>query len=191
MSRALDLLISSIVLLVLSPVMLVVAVLIRLEGGGPVIYRQERVGREGQAFEMLKFRTMVPGSDPVGVGTIVTREDDRVTRVGRWLRRTSLDELPNLVNVIQGDMALVGPRPTIPAQVADYTTRQHGRHAVRPGITGWAQVQGRAAIDWDERIELDLEYIENRSLKLDIEILRRTVALTLPGKGLALSLVHI
>lgn len=146
MSRALDLVISGIVLLVFSPVMLVVAVLIRLEGGGPVIYRQERVGREGQVFEMLKFRTMVPGSDPVGVGTIVTREDDRVTRVGRWLRRTSLDELPNLVNVIQGDMALVGPRPTIPAQVADYTTRQHGRHAVRPGITGWAQVQGRAEI---------------------------------------------
>ena len=185
MSRALDLVISGIVLLVFSPVMLVVAVLIRLEGGGPVIYRQERVGREGQVFEMLKFRTMVPGSDPVGVGTIVTREDDRVTRVGRWLRRTSLDELPNLVNVIQGDMALVGPRPTLPAQVADYTARQHGRHAVRPGITGWAQVQGRAAIDWDERIELDLEYIENRSLKLDIEILRRTVALTLSGKGLA------
>jgi len=185
MSHSLDTLISAIVLLILSPVMLVVAILIRLEGGGPVIYRQERVGREGRPFEMLKFRTMVPGSDPVGVGTVVGRNDARVTRVGRWLRRTSLDELPNLVNVIQGDMALVGPRPTISAQVADYTTRQHGRHAVRPGITGWAQVQGRAGIPWEERIELDLEYIERRSLRLDIGILWRTVALTLSGKGLA------
>ena len=185
MNRVLDILIAGVVLWVFSPVMLVVAILIRLEGGGDVIYRQERVGREGQVFWMLKFRTMISGSDPVGVGTVVARDDNRVTKVGRWLRRTSLDELPNLVNVLRGEMALVGPRPTIPAQVADYTTRQHGRHAVRPGITGWAQVQGRAAIDWDERIELDLHYIENRSMKLDLEILRRTVTLTLSGKGLA------
>jgi lipopolysaccharide/colanic/teichoic acid biosynthesis glycosyltransferase len=108
-----------------------------------------------------------------------------VTRVGRWLRRTSLDELPNLINVWRGEMALVGPRPTIPAQVADYTPHQHRRHEVRPGITGWAQVQGRAGIPWEERIELDIEYVDNRSLKLDLEILRRTVWLAATGQGLA------
>ena len=112
---------------------------------------------------MLKLRTMVEGSDPVGYGTVVTRDDPRVTGVGRFLRRTSLDEIPNLVNVLRGEMAIVGPRPTIPAQVDDYTPRQRRRHEVRPGITGWAQVQGRAGIPWEERIELDIEYVERRS----------------------------
>ena len=185
MSRPLELLMTVALMVVTAPVALVSAILIRLEGGGPAIYRQRRVGRDGVEFELLKFRTMVPGSDPVGVGTIVARDDPRVTRIGRWLRRTSLDELPNLINVWKGEMALVGPRPTIPAQVVDYTPRQHRRHEVRPGITGWAQVQGRAAIPWDERIELDIEYVENRSLRLDLEILRRTIRLTASGQGLA------
>jgi len=167
-----------------APLMAVCSLLIRLEGGS-VFYRQARVGKDGEEFELLKLRTMVPGSDPVGVGTVVGRDDPRVTRVGRWLRRTSLDELPNLVNVWRGEMALVGPRPTIPAQVADYTPFQHRRHEVRPGITGWAQVQGRAGIPWEERIELDVEYVDNRSLRLDLEILRRTIWLTVTGKGLA------
>jgi len=184
-SRLLDLTLAAILSLLAAPLMLVAALLIRMEGGGPVIYRQRRVGRGGAEFQMLKLRTMVPGSDPVGVGTIVGRDDPRVTRVGRWLRRTSLDELPNLINVLRGEMALVGPRPTIPAQVADYTERQHRRHEVRPGITGWAQVQGRAGIPWEERIELDIEYVDNRSTRLDIEILRRTVWLAATGKGLA------
>lgn len=185
MNRLLDLFLAAILLLLTAPLMLVASVMIRLEGGGPVLYRQRRVGLNGVEFEMLKLRTMVPGSDPVGVGTIVGRDDPRVTRIGRLLRRTSLDELPNLLNVVQGDMALVGPRPTIPAQVVDYTKRQHRRHEVRPGITGWAQVQGRAGIPWDERIELDIEYVDNRSTRLDIEILRRTVWLAATGKGLA------
>jgi len=184
-SRPLELLLTAALLVLAAPLMLVAAILIRLEGGGPVIYRQVRVGQHGEEFEMLKLRTMVPGSDPVGVGTVVGRDDPRVTRVGRVLRRTSLDELPNLVNVLRGEMALVGPRPTIPAQVADYTPHQHRRHEVRPGITGWAQVQGRAGIPWEERIELDIEYVDNRSLKLDMEILRRTVWLTATGQGLA------
>jgi len=184
-NRLLDLFLAAILLLLTAPLMLVASVMIRLEGGGPVLYRQRRVGLNGVEFEMLKLRTMVPGSDPVGVGTIVGRDDPRVTRIGRLLRRTSLDELPNLLNVVQGDMALVGPRPTIPAQVVDYTKRQHRRHEVRPGITGWAQVQGRAGIPWDERIELDIEYVDNRSTRLDIEILRRTVWLAATGKGLA------
>ncbi|HMT04397.1 MAG: sugar transferase [Solirubrobacterales bacterium] len=185
MNRALEMILTGIVMALTAPVLIVAAILIRLEGGGSAIYRQKRVGQHGNEFEMLKLRTMVPGSDPVGIGTVVGRDDPRVTRVGRWLRRTSLDELPNLVNVWQGEMALVGPRPTIPAQVADYTPHQHRRHEVRPGITGWAQVQGRAGIPWDERIELDVEYVDNRSLALDLEILRRTVWLAATGQGLA------
>ena len=185
MSRSLEQLITAFMLVVTAPVLVVCAILIRLEGGGGAIYRQTRVGLGGREFEMLKLRTMVPGSDPVGVGTVVGREDPRVTRVGRWLRRTSLDELPNLINVWRGEMALVGPRPTIPAQVADYTPHQHRRHEVRPGITGWAQVQGRAGIPWDERIELDVEYVERRSAALDLRILAKTAWLLVTGHGLA------
>lgn len=185
MSRALDIALALIALIVSAPILALAALAIRLEGGGPVIYRQRRIGLHGQPFEMLKLRTMRPGSDPVGVGTVVTRDDPRVTRVGRILRRTSLDELPNLINVLRGEMAIVGPRPTIEAQVRLYTPRQHRRHEVRPGITGWAQVQGRAGIDWDERIEYDLYYVENRSLLFDLKILAKTVGLILTGKGLA------
>ena len=139
------------------------AIAIKLGSRGPVFYRQRRVGLDGEEFEMLKLRTMVVGSDPVGVGTVVTRDDPRVTAAGRVLRRTSLDEIPNLLNVLRGEMAIVGPRPTIPAQVIDYTPRQHRRHEVRPGITGWAQVQGRAGIPWEQRIELDVYYVDHRS----------------------------
>ena len=185
MSRALDILIAVIGLVLLGPVLAIAALFIRLEGGGPVIYRQRRVGLNGEEFELLKLRTMVAGSDPVGVGTVVARDDPRVTRIGRFLRRTSLDEIPNLVNVLRGEMAIVGPRPTIEAQVRDYTPFQHRRHEVRPGITGWAQVQGRAGIPWEERIELDVWYVENRSLALDLRIIARTVGLILTGKGLA------
>jgi lipopolysaccharide/colanic/teichoic acid biosynthesis glycosyltransferase len=185
MSRALDIVIATLGLILLSPVLAIAALLIRIEGGGPVIYRQLRVGRDGEQFELLKLRTMIEGSDPVGVGTVVARDDPRVTRVGRFLRRTSLDELPNLINVLEGEMAIVGPRPTIEAQVRDYTPSQHRRHEVRPGITGWAQVQGRAGIPWDERIELDVWYVDHRSLALDLRILTRTIGLILSGKGLA------
>lgn len=185
MNRRLEKFLTAILLVLTAPLLIVAAILVRLEGGGGAIYRQVRVGLDGEEFELLKLRTMVPGSDPVGVGTVVGRDDPRVTRVGRWLRRTSLDELPNLINVWRGEMALVGPRPTIPAQVADYTPHQHRRHEVRPGITGWAQVQGRAGIPWEERIELDVEYVDNRSLRLDLEILRRTIWLTVTGQGLA------
>ena len=185
MPRLLDISGAVIGLVVLSPLLLVAAIAIRLGSRGPVLYRQRRVGRDGREFEMLKLRTMVRGSDPVGVGTVVSRYDPRVTAAGRVLRRTSLDEIPNLVNVLRGEMAIVGPRPTIPAQVRDYTPRQHRRHAVRPGITGWAQVRGRAGIPWDERIELDLWYVEHRSAALDLRILARTVWLLVTGRGLA------
>jgi lipopolysaccharide/colanic/teichoic acid biosynthesis glycosyltransferase len=164
---------------------LLAAIAIKLGSRGPVVYRQRRVGLNGEEFEMLKLRTMVAGSDPVGVGTVVTRDDPRVTGAGRVLRRTSLDEIPNLLNVLRGEMAIVGPRPTISAQVVDYTPRQHRRHEVSPGITGWAQVQGRAGIPWEERIELDVYYVEHRSATLDARILLKTLWLLVTGHGLA------
>ena len=185
MPRIFDIVIAALALVVFSPVLLVAAVAIELGSRGPVLYRQRRVGRDGCEFELLKLRTMVQGSDPVGVGTVVGRDDPRVTAAGRFLRRTSLDEIPNLVNVLRGEMAIVGPRPTIPAQVKDYTPRQHRRHEVRPGLTGWAQVQGRAGIPWEERIELDVEYVDRRSLSLDLRILVKTAWLLITGHGLA------
>jgi len=185
MPRAADLLIAAIALVVLSPFLLAAAIAIKLGSRGSVIYRQRRIGLDGRPFEMWKLRTMVAGSDPVGVGTVVTRDDPRVTRAGRFLRRTSLDEVPNLVNVLRGEMAIVGPRPTIPAQVDDYTPRQNRRHEVLPGITGWAQVQGRAGIPWEERIELDVWYVERRTPRLDLRILLRTAWLVVSGQGLS------
>ncbi len=185
MPRAVDLVVAALALVVLAPLLLVAAVWIKLGSRGPVLYRQLRVGRGGAPFEMLKLRTMVAGSDPVGVGTAVVRDDPRVTGAGRFLRRTSLDEVPNLVNVLRGEMAIVGPRPTIQAQVDDYTPFQRRRHEVLPGITGWAQVQGRAGIPWEERIELDVWYVDHRSATLDARILARTAILVLSGQGLS------
>ena len=165
MPRVFDVLIAAVALAVLSPFLLVAAIAIKLGSRGPVIYRQRRVGRGGARLRDVEAADDGRGSDPVGVGTVVTREDPRVTRAGRFLRRTSLDEVPNLVNVLRGEMAIVGPRPTIPAQVDDYTPRQRRRHEVLPGITGWAQVQGRAGIPWEERIELDVWYVDHRSAR--------------------------
>jgi lipopolysaccharide/colanic/teichoic acid biosynthesis glycosyltransferase len=185
MPRVFDIILAAGALALFSPLLLIAAIAIRLGSPGPVIYRQRRVGRNGREFELLKLRTMVQGSDPVGVGKVVARDDPRVTAAGRLLRRTSLDEIPNLVNVLRGEMAIVGPRPTIPAQVKDYTPFQHRRHEVRPGLTGWAQVQGRAGIPWEERIELDVEYVDRRSPRLDLRILARTARLLATGHGLA------
>jgi lipopolysaccharide/colanic/teichoic acid biosynthesis glycosyltransferase len=182
--RAADVLIALAVLLLLSPVLLVCGLLIKLSSRGPVIYRQSRVGRDDRQFMLYKLRTMRPGSDPVGVGTVVEEDDPRVTGVGRFLRRFSLDEVPNLINVLRGEMAIVGPRPTIPSQVELFTSRQHRRHAVRPGMTGWAQINGRIGIEWGERIELDIYYVEHRSLALDLQILARTAWQVLSGEGL-------
>ena len=185
MPRAFDVFVATVALIVLAPVILIAAIAIKVGSRGPVVYRQRRVGLDGREFELLKLRTMVQGSDPVGIGTAVGRDDPRVTAAGRFLRRTSLDEIPNLVNVLRGEMAIVGPRPTIPAQVVAYTPHQRRRHEVRPGLTGWAQVQGRAGIPWEERIELDVEYVDRRSTRLDLRILAKTVWLLLTGHGLA------
>jgi lipopolysaccharide/colanic/teichoic acid biosynthesis glycosyltransferase len=182
--RAFDVVVAATVLLAAAPLMLVAVLAIRLESRGSPIYRQRRVGKDGKAFDVLKLRTMVTGAEHQGAGLAVSEGDTRITRVGRVLRRTSLDELPNLVNVLRGEMAIVGPRPTVPVQVDRYTERQRGRLAVKPGITGWAQVNGRTELPWDERIELDLWYIEHRSWRLDLEILRRTARMVLGGHGL-------
>jgi lipopolysaccharide/colanic/teichoic acid biosynthesis glycosyltransferase len=174
MNRAADVLGASLGLVLASPVLAAAAVAIKLEDGGPVLYRQQRVGYRGEDFELLKLRTMVVGAEKQGAGFAVNRGDPRITRTGRLLRRLSLDELPQLWNVVRGDMSLIGPRPTLRYQVEQYTPRQRRRVDVKPGLTGWAQVNGRTKLPWDERIELDVWYVEHRSPWVDLKILLRT-----------------
>jgi lipopolysaccharide/colanic/teichoic acid biosynthesis glycosyltransferase len=177
-------LVAGVLLVLSSPLLLAAVVAIRLESRGPALYRQRRVGKDGLPFELWKLRTMVPDAEAMGAGIYVLEGDPRITRVGRFLRRVSLDELPNLINVLKGEMALVGPRPTIQEQVDRYTERQRRRLHVKPGITGWAQVNGRTSLPWPERIELDVWYVAHRSLWLDLRILARTVRLLVTGHGL-------
>jgi lipopolysaccharide/colanic/teichoic acid biosynthesis glycosyltransferase len=183
-SRALDFVLAAALLVVTAPLLAIAAVAIRIESKGPVFYRQRRVGRHGHPFELLKLRTMVPGAEAMGAGIYVLEGDPRITRSGRLLRRFSLDELPNLINVLRGDMAIVGPRPTVQEQVDRYTERQRRRLEVKPGITGWAQINGRTSLPWPERIELDVWYVEHRSLRLDLRILARSARMLASGRGL-------
>jgi lipopolysaccharide/colanic/teichoic acid biosynthesis glycosyltransferase len=182
--RAFDLRVGGAAALVTAPLVALACLAIRLESPGHPIYRQRRVGRDGEPFEIFKLRTMVTGAEFTGAGLAVDHGDARITRVGTFLRRTSLDELPNLWNVVRGEMSIIGPRPTVQVQVDQYTDRQRGRLAVKPGITGWAQVHGRASLPWSERIELDLYYVEHRSWRLDLQILKRTFRLIVRGEGL-------
>ena len=182
--RTLDVAVAGAALAVSAPVLAVAAAAIRAESPGHPIYRQRRVGLDGHAFEVYKLRTMVSGAESLGPGLAVDEGDERITRVGAVLRRLSFDELPNLVNVLRGEMSLVGPRPTVQVQVDRYTERQRRRLDVRPGITGWAQVNGRASLPWHERIELDLWYVEHASLRLDLRILALTGRMVLGGRGL-------
>ena len=174
MNRAVDLAIAGGTLLVASPLLALAAIAVKLEDGGPVLYRQTRVGKDGTDFELLKLRTMVVGAETMGAGLAVDRGDPRITRSGRLLRKLSLDELPQLWNVVRGEMSVIGPRPTLRYQVEQYDERQRQRLDVKPGITGWAQINGRAALPWADRIELDVWYVEHRSPRLDLRILART-----------------
>jgi lipopolysaccharide/colanic/teichoic acid biosynthesis glycosyltransferase len=182
--RALDLAISGTLAAIAAPVVAFAAVAIRLESPGHPIYRQTRVGKDGHIFEVIKLRTMVTGAEHMGAGMAVDEGDSRITRVGAFLRRTSIDELPNVVNVLRGEMSLIGPRPTLQVQVDAYTDRQRRRLDVRPGLTGWAQVNGRASLPWAERIELDLWYLEHASLRLDLRILFLSARMAITGHGL-------
>ena len=181
MNRALDVAGASLGLALASPFLAVAALAIKLDDRGRVLYRQQRVGQDGREFELLKLRTMVVGAEQQGAGLAVNRGDPRITRVGRVLRRLSLDELPQLWNVVRGEMSLIGPRPTLAYQVEQYTPRQRKRLDVKPGITGWAQIHGRAALPWEERIELDVWYVENRSPRVELRILLRTPLALLSG----------
>jgi len=174
MNRAADVALAGTALVLASPLLGLAALAVKLEDGGPVLYTQTRVGRDGVDFELLKLRTMVVGAEKLGAGYALNEGDSRITRAGRILRRLSLDELPQLWNVIRGDMSLIGPRPTLRYQVERYTPRQLRRLDVKPGITGWAQVHGRAQLPWEERIELDVWYVEHRSPLVDVRILART-----------------
>jgi lipopolysaccharide/colanic/teichoic acid biosynthesis glycosyltransferase len=183
-TRALDLVLGLLGSILSAPLVALLVVVIRLESPGSAIYCQTRVGRHGRQFQIFKLRTMVSGAEFTGAGLAIAEGDDRITRMGRMLRRYSLDELPNLWNVVRGEMSIVGPRPTVQGQVDAYTERQRGRLAVKPGITGWAQVNGRASLPWPQRIDLDLWYVEHRSLALDLEIIARTVRMVLGGQGI-------
>jgi lipopolysaccharide/colanic/teichoic acid biosynthesis glycosyltransferase len=184
MTRPLDLALALVLLVVTAPLLGLAALAIKLESRGPVFYRQRRVGKDARPFELVKLRTMVPGAEAMGAGIYVLEGDARITRVGRLLRRFSLDELPNLINVVRGELAIVGPRPTVQEQVDRYTERQRRRLEVKPGITGWAQINGRTSLPWPDRIELDVWYVEHRSLRLDLRILARTARMLASGHGL-------
>ena len=181
--RALDVLVAWAALVVLALPLALLAALVRLESPGSPIFRQRRSGLGGREFEVVKLRTMVDGAERIGAGLAIDKGDARVTRLGRVLRRTSIDELPQLVNILRGEMTLVGPRPTLPHQIAAYDPRQRERLLVKPGVTGWAQIHGRTSLSWPERIELDRWYVANRSLRLDARILARTVRVVLGGEG--------
>jgi lipopolysaccharide/colanic/teichoic acid biosynthesis glycosyltransferase len=180
-NRAVDVALAGLGLVVASPVLAAAALAVKLEDGGPVLFRQGRVGKDGADFELFKLRSMVVDAERQGAGYAVDRGDTRITRVGRFLRRTSIDELPQLWNVVRGDMSVIGPRPTLRYQVERYTERQRRRLEVRPGLTGWAQIHGRATLPWDERIELDVWYVEHRSPLVDLRILLRTPLALLGG----------
>lgn len=182
LKRLVDVLATAVALVLLSPVMLVTAAIVRVRLGSPVLFRQMRPGLNGILFKMLKFRTMIDAFDSAGRPL---PDADRLTSVGRALRAASLDELPELINVLKGDMSLVGPRPLLTEYLSLYSPEQARRHEVRPGITGWAQVNGRNALNWSDRLRLDVWYVDNRSLLLDLRILIRTVASVFRARGIA------
>jgi lipopolysaccharide/colanic/teichoic acid biosynthesis glycosyltransferase len=183
MKRTFDVIVSAVALVILSPLLLLLAVVVGVSSGFPVFFLQERVGFRGRLFRIIKFRTMTRNAEQQTKGQWITASNPYVTPVGRFLRRTSLDEVPELVNVLKGDMSLVGPRPTVPEHVTRYDEFQRRRLEVRPGITGWAQVNGRNSISWTERIKLDVWYIDHWTPWLDIRILLMTIVQVLTQRG--------
>ena len=180
--RAIDIVCSGIGLIVLSPILIIASILIRKNLGSPIFFTQDRIGKDGKVFKMIKFRTMLDTTDKYGNQL---PDEERLTSFGKLLRSTSIDELPELVNVFLGDMSLVGPRPLLVEYKDLYSTEQWRRHEVRPGITGWAQVNGRNSISWAERFKLDVEYIDNYNLILDIKILFMTVLKVIKNDGIS------
>lgn len=180
--RTIDILASSIGLLVLSPVLIIVSVLIRIKLGSPIFFTQDRLGKDGKIFKMIKFRTMLDATDKWGEPL---PDEERLTSFGKALRSTSLDELPELINVFKGDMSLVGPRPLLVEYKGLYSEEQFRRHEVRPGITGWAQVNGRNTLAWNERFKMDVDYVDKQSVLLDIKILFITVFKVLKRDGIS------
>lgn len=184
--RILDVIISLIGLIVLSLFLVLVAITIKLESEGPVVFKQKRLGKNGKVFEIYKFRTMVVGAEHTGSGVYSTKDDPRVSRVGKILRKLSIDELPQFLNIIKGDMSLIGPRPPLtyhPWPLEDYTDEQKKRFSVRPGVTGWAQINGRKELSWERRIEYDVEYVENISFLFDLKIFFKTIIKILTMEG--------
>jgi lipopolysaccharide/colanic/teichoic acid biosynthesis glycosyltransferase len=181
--RAVDLLLGSVAVVLLSPFLLLTVLAIKVDSAGPVFFRQERIGRNGRPFQLIKFRSMMVGAHTIGAGVLVEAKDNRVTRIGRLLRRFSIDEIPQIFNVLGGSMSLIGPRPTLSYQVERYDEVQRRRLLVRPGITGWAQVHGRNGIDWDQRIKLDLIYLQRLTLSTDLLVILKTIPVVLWGTG--------
>ena len=182
--RILDLLLGIIGLILTSPLWLYIIIRIKSEDHGPVFFIQERVGKDGKLFRMYKFRSMVMGAEQKGAGVFVSAEDKRITKIGRFIRKTSIDELPQLINVLKGEMSVVGPRPTLAYQVKRYNERQRRRLSVKPGITGWAQINGRNTMTWPEKIELDLWYIDHWSIGLDFKIIGKSIWSVLKREGI-------
>jgi lipopolysaccharide/colanic/teichoic acid biosynthesis glycosyltransferase len=180
-NRAADIAAAGLGLALAAPFLAAAALAVKLDDGGPVLFRQTRVGKDGKDFELLKLRSMTVGAEHLGAGFAIDKGDARITRVGRFLRRTSIDELPQLWNVLRGDMSVIGPRPTLRYQVDRYTDRQRRRLEVRPGLTGWAQVNGRATLPWADKIELDVWYVDHHSPLVDLQILLRTPLALLGG----------
>jgi len=182
--RILDLIIGIIGFIFTSPLWIYVIIRIKTEDHGPIFFVQERVGKDGKLFRIYKFRSMVVGTEKKGAGVFVSGDDDRITRIGRFIRKTSIDELPQLINVLRGEMSIVGPRPTLEYQVKRYNERQKKRLSVKPGITGWAQVNGRNAMTWPEKIELDVWYIDHWSIGLDLKIITKSIRSVFKREGI-------
>jgi lipopolysaccharide/colanic/teichoic acid biosynthesis glycosyltransferase len=181
--RLFDLLVAASTLLLLSPLIALISLAIKLDDGGPVLFVQDRVGRKRQRFRCYKFRTMIVGAESNGNGPTITENDDRITRVGRWLRKWTLDEIPQLINVLKGDMSIVGPRPWVPSEAAFCGPAESRRFDFRPGMAGWAWIHGRNLVPWEERVRMDVWYVDNWSLRLDAYILAKAFVLLFRRQG--------